>query len=83
MNDRTAMVVTVMGSHVVMGAVLLTATTVLIGTVNAKLDRLEETVPDRLPDHRAPGASSSRNRASRSPAAVSHVCRRRYSPMRC
>ena len=48
MNDRTAMVVTVVGSHVVMGAVLLTATTVLIGTVNAKLDRLEETVITRF-----------------------------------
>ena len=34
MNDRTAMVVTVVGSSVGMGALLLTVMTLLIGSVN-------------------------------------------------
>ena len=50
MNDRTAMVVTVVGSSVGMAAVLLTVTTLLIGSVNTRIDDLQATVNTRIDD---------------------------------
>ena len=50
MNDRTAMVVTVVGSSVGMGAVLLTVVALLIGSVNTRIDDLQGTVNTRIGD---------------------------------
>jgi len=50
MNDRTAMVVTVVGSSVGMAAVLLTVVTLLIGSVNTRIDDLQGTVNNRISD---------------------------------
>ena len=50
MNDRTAMVVTVVGSSVGMGALLLTVMTLLIGSVNTRIDDLQGTVNTRISD---------------------------------
>ena len=50
MNDRTAMVVTVVGSSVGMTALLLTVMTLLIGSVNTRIDDLQGTVNTRISD---------------------------------
>ena len=50
MNDRTAMVVTVVGSSVGMAALLLTVMTLLIGSVNTRIDALQGTVNTRISD---------------------------------
>ena len=50
MNDRTAMVVTVVGSSVGMAALLLTVMTLLIGSVNTRIDDLQSTVNTRISD---------------------------------
>ena len=50
MNDRTAMIVTVVGSSVGMGALLLTVMTVLIGSVNTRINDLQGTVSTRIDD---------------------------------
>ena len=50
MNDRTAMVVTVVGSSVGMAALLLTVITLLIGSVNTRIDDLQGTVNTRISD---------------------------------
>ena len=56
MNDRTAMVVTVVGSsgpkaqRVGMAALLLTVITLLIGSVNTRIDDLQGTVNTRISD---------------------------------
>ncbi len=50
MNDRTAMVVTVVGNSVGMGAVLLTVVALLIGSVNTRSDDLQGTVNTRIGD---------------------------------
>ena len=50
MNDRTAMVVTVVGSSVGMAALLLTVMTLLIGSVNTRIDDLQGTVNTRISD---------------------------------
>ena len=53
MNDRTAMVVTVVGSSVGMAALLLTVMTLLIGSVNTRVDDLQDTVNTRMSDLQA------------------------------
>ena len=50
MNDRTAMVVTVVGSSVGMAALLLTVITLLIGSVNTRIDDLQDTMNTRIGD---------------------------------
>ena len=50
MNDRTAMTVTVVASSVGTAAVVLTVTTLLIGSVNARIEDLQGTVNARVED---------------------------------
>lgn len=53
MNDRTAMVVTVVGSSVGMAALLLTVMTLLIGSVNTRIDDLQGAMNARIDDTNA------------------------------
>ena len=50
MNDRTAMVVTVVGTSVGMAALLLTVMTLLIGSVNTRIDDFRDAMNARIDD---------------------------------
>ena len=50
MNDRTTMIVTVVGSSVGMAALLLTVMTLLIGSVNTRIDDLLGAMNARIDD---------------------------------
>ena len=50
MNDRTAIIVTVVGSSVGMAALLLTVMTLLIGSVNTRIDDFRDAVNARIDD---------------------------------
>ena len=50
MNDKTTIVVTVVGSAVGLAALLLTVMTLLIGSVNTRIDDLQGTMNARIDD---------------------------------
>ena len=50
MNEKTTIVVTVVGSAVGLAALLLTVMTLLIGSVNTRIDDLQGTVNARIDD---------------------------------
>ena len=50
MNDKTTIVVTVVGSAVGMAALLLTVMTLLIGSVNTRIDDFQDAVNARIDD---------------------------------
>ena len=50
MNDKTTIVVTVVGSAVGLAALLLTVMTLLIGSVNTRIDDLQGTMNARFGD---------------------------------
>ena len=50
MNDKTTIVVTVVGSAVGLAALLLTVMTLLIGSVNTRIDDFQDAVNARIDD---------------------------------
>lgn len=50
MNDRTAIIVTVVGSSVGVAALLLSVMTLLIGSVNTRIDDFRDAVNARIDD---------------------------------
>ena len=63
MDDRTAMIVTVVGSSLVTTALLLTVMTILIVSVNTRFDDLQATVNTRFDDLQGTGEHSDQRRA--------------------